>query len=573
MKDKILNALKSKTFFALAINIVIMFLIIGITAFSYDSADDFYNSLYICQYHNYYNSDINYIFATITGSLQYILLNFNCFVLFQILLSCAAFSSLTFVFADKFGKNKAFVFTLVLNILFSFDHYSYILSSKTAALLLAGGLLLTLNSIRNKKYSLSFWVGVLEIVFGTFLCFKYFFVGLAFFIAFFVGDMIAKRKYKLPFRKFFWYFRPFVLVFVFIVLVGCGLEYYSYSVNNANAETSGMYKYSMLSEQTDDNAFPNYSDYQEELNAVGINSSNEYELFVDGYYDENNGLNTNALEKVAEIQKQENPYNFFNDVSSLFSDAWGHISGFDSYLIVFVVIIAVMAIFVVVQKKRFAFFPALYFVIGFAACMYVRYAMDSSAYTMYGVLLMILSFMMYSFDFGHLRKEEYNKIADKNKHTVLVSAMALVILCALSCTSYFFHLSPVSYEKKPSDLYTEVDRHPENYYVLDPVTAKEYISYTDYYIHPLWGFSSSFLSNVDGFSYLHQKDQLVNRNLSTNIYEAVVDGRNVFVIDKNITFIKENYLNQYYGQEDSVIVYDDVKEFNGFTIYSVNRVK
>ena len=225
MKDKILNALKSKTFFALAINIVIMALIIGVTAFSYDSADDFYNSLYICQYHNYYNNDINYIFATITGSLQYILLNFNCFVLFQILLSCAAFSSVTFVFADKFGKHKAFIFTLVLNILFSFDHYSNILSSKTAALLLTAGFLMALNAIRNKRYSLPFWIGVLEVIFGTFLCFKYFFVGLAFFIAFFIGDMIAKRKYKLPFRKFFWYFRPFVLVFVFIVLVGCGLEY------------------------------------------------------------------------------------------------------------------------------------------------------------------------------------------------------------------------------------------------------------------------------------------------------------------------------------------------------------
>lgn len=150
MKDKILNALKSKTFFALAINIVIMALIIVVTAFSYDSADDFYNSLYICQYHNYYNNDINYIFATITGSLQYILLNFNCFVLFQILLSCAAFSSVTFVFADKFGKHKAFIFTLVLNILFSFDHYSNILSSKTAALLLTAGFLMALNAIRNK---------------------------------------------------------------------------------------------------------------------------------------------------------------------------------------------------------------------------------------------------------------------------------------------------------------------------------------------------------------------------------------------------------------------------------------
>ena len=42
---------------------------------------------------------------------------------------------------------------------------------------------------------------------------------------------------------------------------------------------------------------------------------------------------------------------------------------------------------------------------------------------------------------------------------------------------------------------------------------------------------------------------------------------------KGIAFIKENYLNQYYGKKDSVIVYKDEKEFNGFTIYSVDRVK
>lgn len=432
---------------------------------------------------------------------------------------------------------------------------------------------MALNAIRNKRYSLPFWIGVLEVIFGTFLCFKYFFVGLAFFITFFIGDMIAKRKYKLPFRKFFWYFRPFVLVFVLIVLVGCGLEYYSYSVNNANAETSGLYRYSVLADKTDDNAFPNYSDYCEELNSVGINSANEYELFVDGYYDENNGLNTAALEKVADIQKRENPYNFFDNAGALFSDAWGHIINFDSYLIAFAVILAVMVVFVTVQKKRFAFFPALYFAVGFAACMYVRYAMDSSAYTMYGILLMIFSFTMYSFDFGHLRKDEYSNITDKSRKTVLISVIVLVILSVASCASYFFHITPVSYDKKPSDLYTEVDRHPENYYVLDPVTAKEYISYTDNYIHPLWGFSSDFLHNVDGFGYLHRTNQLVNRNLSTNIYEAVVDGRNVYVIDKNITFIKENYLNQYYGKKDSVIVYKDEKEFNGFTIYSVDRVK
>ena len=87
-----------------------------------------------------------------------------------------------------------------------------------------------------------------------------------------------------------------------------------------------------------------------------------------------------------------------------------------------------MVVFVTVQKKRFAFFPALYFAVGFAACMYVRYAMDSSAYTMYGILLMILSFTMYSFDFGHLRKDEYSNITDKSRKTVLISVIVLVIL-------------------------------------------------------------------------------------------------------------------------------------------------
>lgn len=84
---------------------------------------------------------------------------------------------------------------------------------------------------------------------------------------------------------------------------------------------------------------------------------------------------------------------------------------------------------------------------GFAACMYVRYAMDSTAYTMYGILLMILSFTMYSFDFGHLRKDEYSNITDKSRKTVLISVIVLVILGVASCASYFFHITPVSYDK------------------------------------------------------------------------------------------------------------------------------
>lgn len=156
-----------------------MALIIGVTAFSYDSADDF-TILYISV------SIITItimILTTFCDNYRFIAVHsfeFQLFCTFSNSSLLCRFFFCYICFADKFGKHKAFIFTLVLNILFSFDHYSNILSSKTAALLLTAGFLMALNAIRNKRYSLPFWIGVLEVIFGTFLCFKYFFVGLAF---------------------------------------------------------------------------------------------------------------------------------------------------------------------------------------------------------------------------------------------------------------------------------------------------------------------------------------------------------------------------------------------------------
>ena len=129
MKDKIIKLLNSKLLFAFVLNVLIMLLCIHLTSFSYDSSKDFYNSLYISQNHYYFGSSVNYILATLVGSVQYVLMNFNCFVLAQILLSCVAFTSVTFVFADKFNKKKALIFTALIVILFATHHYSDILQS------------------------------------------------------------------------------------------------------------------------------------------------------------------------------------------------------------------------------------------------------------------------------------------------------------------------------------------------------------------------------------------------------------------------------------------------------------
>ena len=127
---------------------------------------------------------------------------------FVLLLTCPIGTYAIF----KYNNRKAFIFSAVLNIIYALNHYSQVSSKSTSALLLLGGFMLVLNAIYHKRYSLSCWLGVAEILFGSFLNYLYFFVALGFAIAFFFGDMLAKRKYRLQFQKFFWYSRPFFLM-------------------------------------------------------------------------------------------------------------------------------------------------------------------------------------------------------------------------------------------------------------------------------------------------------------------------------------------------------------------------
>ena len=571
MKEKILNLLKSDLFFSVVINLIIMFFCIQVTSFSYDDSKDFYNSLYIGQYHYYYSYGLNYILTTIIGSVQFILPGFNGFVLAQILLSYLSFTSITFVFANKFNKKKSFIFTLLLNILFSLNHYADIHSSKTAAILLAAGFLLVLNAIHNKKYSLSCWVGVVLIAFGSFFDYNYFFIALGFAVAFFFADMIAKRKYKIAFQKFFWYFRPYLLMFIFVSLVAVGLNQYSYSVNNSSEEASNYYKYSQLTDSINNLPYPNYSDYKEQFNEIGISTESDYELLKNGYYDDEHYLNNNALLLVSQIQNQENSKNVFYELGIIFIDIFNHIAVFDCFAIIILCFLVIGIVYIVLHKRRFVFFPVFYLIAAIVSSVLIRYFYSGATYLIYGIWLFLFVFLLYSFNFEQFKPKKSPSQLRMRKGSMFISGVFVLCLFMCYCTVYQTNANPIKESEKPSRLFSEIDRHPDRYYVLDPITANECIKYTDNYIHPLWGFKRSFLDNIDGFQYFHKDSVLRKRNMSENIYEAVLNSKKIYVIDKYITFRKERYFTEYYADDSKSAVYQQVNELNGYKIYEVNE--
>lgn len=569
MKEKVLKLIKSKSLFAILLNIVFMAICVGLTSFSYVDVSDYNNSILICNQHFYYSSSINYILAAIIGTIQYAFTDFNCFVLVEILFSFMAFSSFTFVFLDKYNSRKAVIFSIVINIIFTLNHYSYINSTKTAALLLTAGFLLVLNAIRNKRYSFSCWLGVFEILFGSFFNIVYFFVALGFAIAFFFGDMIAKRKYRLDFQKLFWYFRPFLLMFLLIAVLGVGLCQFSYTVNQATEEGKNYFEYSMLTRTIDTLPYPDYDENAEAFAEVGIDNDSEYELLKNGYYDDSKMLNNDALKLVSNLQKQENSKTILYAVSEVFTDLGSNVINLSTRLIVMIVYLAISIVFILYHKNRFSFFPLFYLLSGFAASVVLRYLYNGAEYLTYGIWLLMIVLLINSFNFDVERsKKPSSKLRLSNGYFIISIAVIVALTCSYAAL-FIMHKPGDKSDDVPQHLISEISRNPDYYYVMDTQTQKEFIKYTENYLHPLWGFREGYLENLDSFGYFHNYDLLRKRNLPENIYDAVLKNRKIQVIDKNITFKKEKYFTTNYVQAPQSAMYNQVEALDEYKLYEV----
>ena len=569
MKDKILTVWKSSFLFAFVLNAVFLAVCILFTSFTYEGTADYYNSVYICQKHIYTNAIINYVLATIIGTVQYAFRDINCFVVFEVLASFAAFTSITFVFADKYNKRKAFVFSTLLNIMFALQHYSNIESTRTAALLCAAGFMLILLAIYQKRYSLSCWVGVLEVLFGASLNITYFFVALGFGIAFFFGDMIAKKKYRLPFRKLFWYFRPFLLMFILATLLTFGLSQFSYSVNHATDESREFYEYTAAQNAVSALPYPGYSDNIEEFEKVGINSEADYEMLKNGYYDGNTALNSESLKTVNRIQQKENPKNLSSISYAIFEDNYSEIMQFNRSIIAISIFLTISLVFILYHKNRFSFFPLFYFVVGYLSGFLIRIIYNNAENLTYGIWVFMFVMMLNSFNFELERRQKpATKLREHNGY-LIISVTVVVSLAVLNGIIYYNNQPKVKTENEARFLFSELDRNPDCYYVMDPDTKEDFIKYTENYIHPMWGFRDDYLTNLDDFGFFHNEQIIRRRNYPENIYEALLTKKKIYVIDNNIVIKKEKYFSEHYTENNSRAFYELVSEPDGYRIYKV----
>ena len=68
-------------------------------------------------------------------------------------------------------------------------------------------------------------------------------------------------------------------------------------------------------------------------------------------------------------------------------------------------------------------------------------------------------------------------------------------------------------------------------------------------------------NRTTGYSWVCEIDKM-------NVAEFIAEE---YVIDKNIVFRKENYLNENYTDKNSYVAYEQVNELDGYKIYEVKQ--
>ncbi|MBR1483955.1 MAG: hypothetical protein IJ598_13460, partial [Ruminococcus sp.] len=357
-------------------------------------------------------------------------------------------------------------------------------------------------------------------------------------------------------------------LFVFVTLLALGANQFSYSINHATAVSADFYEYKTLTESIDTLPFPDFEENEEAFKGTGIDNDSEHELLKIGYYDNQTMLNTKSLQVVSDLQQQNSGKTILYATGGLFSDLAGHFLRFDAVMIAIVVFVLISAVFILYHKNRFSFFPLFYLVAAFCSGVVMRFLYDGSNYRIYGIWVLCITMLLYSFNFEVLRsKKPSSKLRMSNGYMII----SCVVLAALfsGYTAIYVANHPDKEVDAPWNLITEISRNPDCYYVMDTVSKSEFDAYTENYIHPLWGFRYGYLENLDSFGYMHNDEMLRKRNLPENIYQAVLTNRKIYVIDKFITFKKEKYFNLNYADHFESITYQQVKELDDYKIYEV----
>jgi len=573
--DEPRNVSKRYALYALVFNAAVLTSYIIFAGVSYESNDDYTLSVMISTagYCNY--SFINFFLCKFICMIQSVLHFANWFVLFQMLLSYIAFTAVTCIFLARNRYRITMALFFICITIFSFDHYSRIQFTKTSTLLITAGALLIIYAwMKSRGKALPYVFGTVLTVIGSMYRFQNILMIFGFAAVFILGFIITGIKRNMKTDVYRRKTRNILILSAIFLTIFAG----SYAVNllsyNMDHSTPGLQRY-----MTYDTARSAVSDYQMNYNECketcrkcGI-SENSYNLMQwNWYYDYNGAASESNL--IALGKSRTADHKNISPVSStetFVAYVGKNIKGHSRTGMHIVILMAITVIGMLTFKKKWMFFPFFIGTFTILSYMYLLHIGRMPYRATYGIDLAAALFLIFSMNFA---KARYNLKSGISKTFLTAAAVILVAV------SLFINISAASSIKTQygSVYYSDallkyMQKNNDKVFVFDTRTSGSYAMHLSYYNEPLKKFPDSYNSNLLSFggwgTLSPYNDQILSRFDIDNVFQDIINNKNVYVVDIYNKSDMEKYLNDYYGEKNRTIYYNYVDRISGMDIWRV----
>lgn len=573
------NKTIKKLLYSVGLSIFMLFIFLLTNDINYEIADNQTFSQYIAD-GEYTILFIGYFLTTFCGFVQHFIYPINAFVLIHLVLAFISFTSVTYVFMDKFGIKLGTLPSVFTICFFGVSHYSTISFTRLPGLLCTAGFLCIIHFIYKNKGLFGVVFGGFLITVGSFYRFKIFETALVIAVLFVMALSTSEHfSFSNPDRSFVSLlkrvFEPKRIIACIVVTALCfGFNFISKTINTSSNELKYFKEWTTYRSSVWDYAIPKYEEAREAYDKIGIDE-NDLLMLENGYMDNDGAFSKEKLKEIRDIQAElgYNKLSGFELLKTMVLSEFANMRGLGDKGIAALFFGMITFVFLILFQKRTYFIPLSLLTSIFIFYTYLWSSSRVPFRAVYVLWVSAIIYLLYSFNFDNLRSV-FGTLFKKKR--VIVACISFVLSIVLSISGFALtglsNDALTSHERnEKSELQKYVESNPNEKFLCTrgssiPKQTQGNILLFEEEITNAKTYSCTY------YAHPHNKEILSEFGLE-NIYSGLLE-KDVYLIDRetvgHVDMFK-NYLQKHYG-EGKMVEYELHKQIAGFNIYKFKLV-
>lgn len=593
------KSIPAKWSVSIFINVIVLVAYFLCTDLTYESNDDYSIATKMVSDGFPNVSFVNYYLCKLISFFQ---INFlsttNGFVLSQILFSFMSLTILTYVFLSTRRGRVFSLFTIVVLVIYAYDHYTMVQFTKTSALMMTAGVIIIVHVFINKTNPLISIVGVVLFLMGSMYRFSNTYavlmIAIAFVAIFFFRWMLSNRSKKRTRqlrsekKKEKAVFLGIIVCFILCLFGALILRDISISMNESSDDLEEYRKYSAYRARVADYPIPAYADNKEFYDSLSISENDLYVMKSQRYYDYDGVAKLENLKLISEKQKIDNKEKSvkasIEDFKEMIYLSMKDLTNRGVHIILVVILVLLGALF---YEKGWLLYPIAICGIAIIGYIYLFYIGRVPYRASYVIDISTTVLLLYSYRTVEPRGFTIKLLTMQRMATFISVLLITVMLSIFSANLLHANYKVRGNERLNSDeLWNYMRENEDILFVFDLSTSTGLYKYNlTEYLNPLYLNPPSKKNQVSfgGWSTNspYQKKTLRQYGLN-NIYEDIIDRDDVIVVSNNAgsdsygnqVYKREvvQYFNEEYSEYGNRIQFIPVDNVGGFILWKVKTV-